>query len=466
MEPLVKMKKGVGVGVGRRPPDEARKNPGPGKRPAPAVKKLAASGGGSAVNGRLVLPVLSGGVEGFRSRGLKAPPVRKELELGGKWSTTSPKAGALAEAVPSRDNKPEVAPEASGAAEIPGAERAAGRGSESCPRSAKVKPGGPLQLPEVCVPLADLPGLPVLQPRASARWTVPAPTKASAAMPMGLGTTSSTLAGAIDAPKPCSDKRDVTTVVWEALTQPPIEYNMLLQRLAAVLILVFSVSSQRVAPGVPPQQYQQASIEKLEIRKVTTTLNKYLDTNKFQFSKFSNNTCQFSNRCLFSNMCQFSNKYQFNNNMCLFNNKYQFNNNNQFNNNTCLFSNKYQFNNNTCHFSTNSHIQEHMEVPMDTSKMTEQELQFHYFKMHDADNNNKLDGSELIKSLIHWHEQGHQDPNNPTPQGEKIFTDEELLQLIDPILNMDDGNNDGYIDYPEFVRAQQKAAANTAAPRH
>lgn len=44
-----------------------------------------------------------------------------------------------------------------------------------------------------------------------------------------------------------------------------------------------------------------------------------------------------------------------------------------------------------------------MEVPIDTSKMTEQELQFHYFKMHDADNNNKLDGCELIKSLIHWH---------------------------------------------------------------
>lgn len=44
-----------------------------------------------------------------------------------------------------------------------------------------------------------------------------------------------------------------------------------------------------------------------------------------------------------------------------------------------------------------------MEVPIDTSKMSEQELQFHYFKMHDADNNNKLDGCELIKSLIHWH---------------------------------------------------------------
>lgn len=44
-----------------------------------------------------------------------------------------------------------------------------------------------------------------------------------------------------------------------------------------------------------------------------------------------------------------------------------------------------------------------MDVPIDTSQMTEQELQFHYFKMHDADNNNKLDGCELVKSLIHWH---------------------------------------------------------------
>ncbi|VVC99455.1 unnamed protein product [Leptidea sinapis] len=104
------------------------------------------------------------------------------------------------------------------------------------------------------------------------------------------------------------------------------------------------------------------------------------------------------------------------------------------------------------------HIQEHMDVPIDTSKMTDQELQFHYFKMHDADNNNKLDGCELIKSLIHWHEQGHTDApqQGQPPVGEKIFKDEELINLIDPILNMDDHNRDGYIDYPEFVRAQQK----------
>lgn len=52
---------------------------------------------------------------------------------------------------------------------------------------------------------------------------------------------------------------------------------------------------------------------------------------------------------------------------------------------------------------THRHIQEHMAVPMDTSQMSERELQFHYFKMYDADNNNKLDGCELVKSIIHWH---------------------------------------------------------------
>lgn len=43
---------------------------------------------------------------------------------------------------------------------------------------------------------------------------------------------------------------------------------------------------------------------------------------------------------------------------------------------------------------------------------------------------------------------------------EKIFTDEELNTLIDPILQSDDLNKDGFIDYPEFIRAQQKSAAN------
>ena len=43
-----------------------------------------------------------------------------------------------------------------------------------------------------------------------------------------------------------------------------------------------------------------------------------------------------------------------------------------------------------------------MDIPMDVSAMSEEELMFYYFRMHDVDLNGKLDGCELIKSLIHW----------------------------------------------------------------
>ncbi|XP_077291777.1 uncharacterized protein LOC143915174 isoform X3 [Arctopsyche grandis] len=91
------------------------------------------------------------------------------------------------------------------------------------------------------------------------------------------------------------------------------------------------------------------------------------------------------------------------------------------------------------------HIQEHMDVPIDTSKMSEQELQFHYFKMHDADNNNKLDGCELIKSLIHWHDEAGE-----VKEMENIHTDEELASVADQSLETIDLNKDGFISYEEF----------------
>ncbi|XP_061727205.1 GATA zinc finger domain-containing protein 10 isoform X5 [Cydia pomonella] len=95
------------------------------------------------------------------------------------------------------------------------------------------------------------------------------------------------------------------------------------------------------------------------------------------------------------------------------------------------------------------HIQEHMDVPIDTSKMSEQELQFHYFKMHDADNNNKLDGCELIKSLIHWH--GQVDKNHAT------YTDKQLEDLLEHVLKYTDINKDGYVDYLEYRVSSYKA---------
>ncbi|XP_049300747.1 uncharacterized protein LOC125774654 isoform X4 [Anopheles funestus] len=100
------------------------------------------------------------------------------------------------------------------------------------------------------------------------------------------------------------------------------------------------------------------------------------------------------------------------------------------------------------------HIAEHMEVPIDTSKMSEQELQFHYFKMHDSDNNNKLDGCELIKSLIHWHEKDNGDGEH---HHEPIaYTDEQLSGIVDAVMKNMDRNNDGVVDWPEYVLSSSR----------
>jgi len=113
------------------------------------------------------------------------------------------------------------------------------------------------------------------------------------------------------------------------------------------------------------------------------------------------------------------------------------------------------------HVQDREHIKEHLQGVVgnqpDVSKMTEEELQFHYFKMHDNDDNNKLDGCELIKSVLHWHveESNAMGASAPQQGTTKIFQDNELSLMIDPILDMDDRNKDGFIDYPEFVAAQK-----------
>lgn len=52
------------------------------------------------------------------------------------------------------------------------------------------------------------------------------------------------------------------------------------------------------------------------------------------------------------------------------------------------------------------HLKMHLEIPLETDNMTPLELAFHYFKLHDADKNQMLDGLELIQFIIHYAEHG------------------------------------------------------------
>uniref|UniRef100_A0A0M3JHM4 Multiple coagulation factor deficiency protein 2 (inferred by orthology to a human protein) n=1 Tax=Anisakis simplex TaxID=6269 RepID=A0A0M3JHM4_ANISI len=94
-----------------------------------------------------------------------------------------------------------------------------------------------------------------------------------------------------------------------------------------------------------------------------------------------------------------------------------------------------------------------------TANMTPEQLQFHYFNIHDLDKNGNLDGIELIKAITHFHQEnpaaGHQG-NAPPP----LPSEAELEQMIDSILQEDDFDRDGRISYAEFLRAQKQREAN------
>ncbi|XP_032235865.1 multiple coagulation factor deficiency protein 2 homolog [Nematostella vectensis] len=98
------------------------------------------------------------------------------------------------------------------------------------------------------------------------------------------------------------------------------------------------------------------------------------------------------------------------------------------------------------------HIKEHLkdEIDIKDENLKEEDLQFHYFKLHDYDGNNKLDGIELMNAMTHYHDEDAAEQNN-TAQ----YTDDQMANMIDQILAEDDTNKDGYIDYPEFVASQK-----------
>ena len=103
------------------------------------------------------------------------------------------------------------------------------------------------------------------------------------------------------------------------------------------------------------------------------------------------------------------------------------------------------------HLSFDSHIKEHLKEEIGDVKeeISDEDMQFHYFRLHDYDGNKKLDGLEIFKALSHYH--------NETGINDTASTAEEnMAETVDQILSYDDTNNDGYIDYPEYIKSQEE----------
>lgn len=82
--------------------------------------------------------------------------------------------------------------------------------------------------------------------------------------------------------------------------------------------------------------------------------------------------------------------------------------------------------------------------------MSQQELAFYYLRMHDFDNNNLLDGHELMAAMHHTKEAHNHD-------GEGHHSDvDELIRLADSALE-GDLNQDGFLSYPEIRTSLDKS---------
>ncbi|XP_076247149.1 multiple coagulation factor deficiency protein 2 homolog isoform X2 [Calliopsis andreniformis] len=100
---------------------------------------------------------------------------------------------------------------------------------------------------------------------------------------------------------------------------------------------------------------------------------------------------------------------------------------------------------------------------LDFSNMTKEEIEFHYFKVHDVDNNDKLDGLEILNAIQHTFHETEVSDGEHKSKTERIkhVTYEDdfpwIIELIDKALEEDDLDNDGYLEYTEYVLGRQRA---------
>lgn len=90
---------------------------------------------------------------------------------------------------------------------------------------------------------------------------------------------------------------------------------------------------------------------------------------------------------------------------------------------------------------------------------SDEAMDFHYFKLHDYDKNDKLDGLEITAAIMHFNTHDHEEEGGEGG-GTTELSEEKIADIVTQVLEMDDTNDDGYIDYFEFTKAQQERKAS------
>ncbi|XP_037281548.2 longistatin [Rhipicephalus microplus] len=91
------------------------------------------------------------------------------------------------------------------------------------------------------------------------------------------------------------------------------------------------------------------------------------------------------------------------------------------------------------------HLKEDLKTITDLQiegKLTEDETMFYFMRMHDFDDNNKLDGWELLTAMKHM-------VAHSVKKSEEEPTINETIEAVDTLMHFDK-NNDGFLEYAEL----------------
>ncbi|KAL8610963.1 hypothetical protein ACOMHN_042579 [Nucella lapillus] len=115
-----------------------------------------------------------------------------------------------------------------------------------------------------------------------------------------------------------------------------------------------------------------------------------------------------------------------------------------------------------------AHMREHLqeEIGNINKEMSPEEMEFHYFRLHDTNNDTRLDGLEILKALSHMMPPIQVMPHEAqgkTPVEMEQLKKQRLFQMlsgfvmiIDKVLAKDDVDKDGYLSYPEYIVARRR----------
>ncbi|CAG9538644.1 unnamed protein product [Cercopithifilaria johnstoni] len=92
-----------------------------------------------------------------------------------------------------------------------------------------------------------------------------------------------------------------------------------------------------------------------------------------------------------------------------------------------------------------AHIRQHLKQKVDIDKISlNKNLEiFHYFRMHDLNEDGRIDGLELIKAITHLHDEINENTK-------RTISDADLEDMVSETLKKLDIDDDGYITYAEY----------------